>query len=51
MKRREFLKCSGTGLGAGLTALSLGGPADARQATQQQTQPPAKPDNPQQPQP
>lgn len=51
MKRREFLKCSGTGLGAGLAALSLAGPADARQVTQQQTQLPAKPDSPQQAQP
>jgi len=51
MKRREFLTCSGTTAGAGLAALSLAGPADARQAAQQQTQLPAKPDNPQQPQP
>jgi uncharacterized repeat protein (TIGR04076 family) len=46
MKRREFLKCSGTG--AGMAALSLAGPADAGQVTQQQTKFPAKPDNPQQ---
>lgn len=51
MKRREFMKCSGTGVGAGMVALSLAGSADAGQATQQQTQLPAKPDNPQQPQP
>jgi uncharacterized repeat protein (TIGR04076 family) len=51
MKRREFMKCSGTGVGAGMAALSLAGSADAGQATQQQTQLPAKPDNPQQPQP
>jgi uncharacterized repeat protein (TIGR04076 family) len=51
MKRREFIRCSGTGFGAGMAALSLGAAESAGQATQQQTQLPAKPDNPQQPQP
>jgi len=50
MKRREFLKCSGTGIGAGLAALSIAGPANSQQAAEQQTQPPVKPANPQQPQ-
>ena len=50
MKRREFLRCSSTGIGAGLAALSLAGPADAQQAGGQQPQAPAKPVNPQQPQ-
>ena len=50
MKRREFLKSSGTGVGAGLAALAIPRPAAARQATQPQTQLPAKPDNAQQPQ-
>jgi uncharacterized repeat protein (TIGR04076 family) len=50
MKRREFLMSSGTGLGAGLAVLAISRPAAARQAAQQQTQLPAKPDNPQQPQ-
>jgi uncharacterized repeat protein (TIGR04076 family) len=47
MKRREFLTCSGAGVGAGLAALAIPRPASAQQATQQQTQLPAKPDNPQ----
>ena len=51
MKRREFIRCSGTGVGAGMATWSLAGVAEAGQATQQQTQLPAKPDNPQQPQP
>jgi hypothetical protein len=50
MKRREFLMSSGTGLGAGLAVLAISRPAASRQAAQQQTQLPAKPDNPQQPQ-
>jgi len=49
MKKREFLECSGTG--AGVTTLSPAGPADARQAMQQQTLLPAEPDSPQQAQP
>jgi uncharacterized repeat protein (TIGR04076 family) len=48
MKRREFLKCSGTSVGAGLAALAVPRTPSAQQATQQQTQLPAKPDNPQQ---
>jgi uncharacterized repeat protein (TIGR04076 family) len=35
MKRREFLRCSGTGIGAGLAALSVGQSASAQQAAQQ----------------
>jgi uncharacterized repeat protein (TIGR04076 family) len=50
MKRREFLKSSGTGVGAGLAALAIPRPAAPRQAAQQQTQLPPKPDNAQQPQ-
>jgi uncharacterized repeat protein (TIGR04076 family) len=50
MKRREFLKSSGAGVGAGLATLAIPRPADARRAAQQQTQLPAKPDNAQQPQ-
>jgi uncharacterized repeat protein (TIGR04076 family) len=38
MKRREFLRCSGTGIGAGLAALSLGDSANAQQPAQQSAQ-------------
>jgi len=31
MNRRDFLKCSGTGLGAGVAALSLASPGEAQQ--------------------
>ncbi len=34
MKRREFLRCSGTGIGAGLAALSAAGTAGAQQPAQ-----------------
>ena len=34
MKRREFLRCSGTGIGAGLAALSVGRSANAQQPAQ-----------------
>jgi uncharacterized repeat protein (TIGR04076 family) len=47
MKRREFLRCSGTGIGAGLAALSVGAPANAQQPAQQTVQQAA----PSQPQP
>jgi uncharacterized repeat protein (TIGR04076 family) len=36
MERRQFLKCSGTGIGAGLAALSLGRSAGAQQQPAQQ---------------
>jgi uncharacterized repeat protein (TIGR04076 family) len=48
MKRREFLQGSGACVSAGVATLSMAATGDARQATQQQTQLPAKPDNPQQ---
>ena len=35
MKRREFLRCSGTGVGVGLAAFSLAGSADAQQPAAQ----------------
>jgi len=38
MKRREFLRCSGTGIGAGLAALSVGRSANAQQPAQQPAQ-------------
>ena len=43
MKRREFLRCSGTGIGAGLAALSVGHPAGAQQPAQQAAQQGAPP--------
>ena len=50
MRRREFLKCSGTGIGAGLAALAVTGRADGPQAASEQAAQPPKPVNPQQPQ-
>lgn len=47
MKRREFLRCSGTGIGAGVAVLAVAGSASVQQATTQPTQLPAKPDTPQ----
>ena len=46
MKRREFLKCSSTGVGAGLAALSLAGSAGAQPPAQQGAQQPAQPGTP-----
>ncbi len=44
MRRREFLKRSGTGIGAGVAALAAAGSVEARQAAAQQA--PEKPSTP-----
>jgi uncharacterized repeat protein (TIGR04076 family) len=48
MKRREFIQCSGVGIGAGLAALSAGVAASRPEPVEGQQQPAAQ--NPRQPQ-